>query len=754
MELLEAQRLGVSRGGERLLRDAQLTLRAGDRIGLIGKNGSGKSSLLRVLAGIEKPDTGRVQRGLGVRLAYLSQDAPEVVGGSVWELALKGLRYIRQLERELRREEELLAGERGNLQRYGELQELFEEAGGYTAESRLEQSLEELGVDRSRFGRPVSTLSRGELARVLLGSTLASRAQVLLLDEPTNHLDLPATAWLEGALKKHRGAVLIVSHDRALLDGVATGIADIRGNGLVHFRGNLSRYREQQGVRLRQREREAREREKRRRKLEETARELRTWGNAAAARRRKRAERELAGLQEPAPVTVDSTAAWGEEKTRRARGVLLDARSLNFSVDGRTVLHDVSLRVNAGEKIALLGPNGSGKSTLLALLAGELEPEGRDARLSWHPDVKLHYQDQRRRGLTPGVPVLEGLLEVVSRERALGLLALAGLSQESALRPPETLSGGELARAGFARTLAHGSNLLLLDEPENDLDLAAVEALHHSLEDSEAAVIFSTHDRELARLASQVWSLEEGALVAYRGGVEGYLAGRRRLEEELTLPDQQAGPANAAGDAEVTRCERIDNLSLLVASLEERLLDLIGLSERERERITDRLQQAREELYVELDALFPAPLPRYQVREEGLVFNAQPGSKENPAGPALTVTGELPVRADLFLRDEAAHLAVRVDEGACLLPAGWQAAVDASVRLAFYVCNPQAVQVHAPELHSSRLLDRAGDGWWTVSRVKFTTLEGWNVANGSRSRWRRRRRKRGRGRGEQREERR
>jgi ATP-binding cassette subfamily F protein 3 len=768
MELLVARNLTIERHGLTLARSLDLTLRAGQRLGLVGANGSGKSTLLRVLGGRESADQGRVRAAPGARIGYLEQDPSWEEDQTAWQAALVAIREAGRLERELREEEGRLALGSGSLERYAELHDEFERAGGYAAEALLRETLVSLGLAEDRFAQPLSRLSGGERSRLALARVLATEPEVLLLDEPSNHLDLPALQWLGERLRRHRGALVLVSHDRALLDEVPTETAELRGGELTFVRGGVSRLREQQGIRRRSSEREERERRKENERLERTAAELRAWGSAKAQRRRKRLERDLDRYQ---PARPGHAPALPVPAAREASGVLLHARGLRKTLSARQVLSRAEVRIRSGDKIALLGPNGSGKSTLLRLLAGDLASDDPRAEFRWHRDAKLFHAGQEGRGLVPGEPLLDQLTGLVSRERANMLLALTGFEERKRRAPPEVLSGGERARAGLARLLAAEANLLLLDEPTNDLDLAAIETLHHALETTEAAWVVATHDRALAAIAQRVWAIEEGELVEYRGGVNGYLAGRRRLEPDLAgapeLEEREAaqgqgatlaedGSASPAG--EPFRLDRLEleRLELERLGVEARLEDPLSLSERERDRLERHLATIMNELSLRYDRSLPAPRPAFSLLEGGLrlyadltfaaaAAHAQPDTAmagrlvpgpapahaaRSGSNGAATVNGlafssDAPVELRLLLRNGVGHLTLREPEDACLLPWARAALLDGATRLAFYVLAPDAVQVQWRGALAPRLLRNAGDGWWSLSRRGFELLEGW-----------------------------
>lgn len=674
MELLRAEALTYQRGPLELV-DLSLSLRAGERLGLIGRNGAGKSTLLALLAGELAPQEGRVLRGPGVRLAWLRQDWAPAAGPRVADAAEAALAEVRGLERALHEAEKTMTEDPAALAAYARLTTRFEEAGGYAAEARLAADLAALDFAGAGLEQPVAGLSPGERARLGLALTLAARAEVLLLDEPSAALDLARRRWLAETLRRHPGALVLVSHDRTLLDAVCTHTAELSLGGLTLRRGGYSRFAAQHELLRR-----------------------------SLARRR------------PKPAPLPSTAKPGrlELTPRAAMGTLLAARHLSKTVNGRVLLDDVQLRLEAGEKVALLGPNGSGKSTLLALLAGEAASDDPRAEVALLPDAQLWHSDQARRGLAEA-PLLEQVGRLVSAPRARQLLALVGLPGERWARSPETLSAGERARAALALLIASERNLLLLDEPDAGLDLPMILTLEAALAGSDAAMLLVTHDARLAEaVADQVWSLEAGELVAYRGGVAGYLAGRRRLEADLE-PSPAAVPAEAAAADELEALER-ERLEL-----ETLLLDPLRLGARERLRAEARARELVELLMLRYDARYPPPRARYRVLEPGLELLADAHGK---AGDLRAwVGGASGLELMLFKRGPVSHLRLVASEGACLLPWARAALLRAGVRLAFYYQEVSAVQTQSPHDLSGSTLRPAGAGWWVLDRRGFEALE-------------------------------
>ena len=521
MELLRADNLNFRYGAADTLRGVSLGLQTGQKLGLVGPNGAGKSTLLRLLAGELKPEEGRVLRAPGLRVGVLRRFRP---GRTLWEASESALEHVRSLERALREEEARLGAGEDRLTAYGELVEAFEAAGGYRAEEGLRASLAALGFGEARYDQEVSTLSGGEGARLALAVLLAEGADVLLLDEPSNGLDLTMRRALTQRLTKTKSAFILASHDRALLDAVCTHTAWLEQNRLTLHRGGYSSALEQRGQMLRSQEKKNRERDKELARLSQTRARMAGWNTPAAARGRKAVERRVAGLEGELGLSPSSKPAELRLKTERTRGTLLAAEHLSKTYGEQAVVKDASLRVHAGDKLALVGPNGSGKSTLLELLTGELESDNPKSRLDWGRDTRVAVFDQQSRGLSDDLDLLAGLTRYVSEGRARGLLSLVGFRGEDVGKVPAELSEGQRARAGLALLMAVEANLLILDEPGEGLDIAMIGLLEEALADTKAAFVLVSHDEALVEgVAERVLTLDGGILKEFRGGLAGVL---------------------------------------------------------------------------------------------------------------------------------------------------------------------------------------------------------------------------------------
>jgi ATP-binding cassette subfamily F protein 3 len=553
--MLRVLNLKKAFGGHDVLKDVSFEIADRAKVALVGANGAGKSSLLKIVAGVMQADEGTVrlqgELNQSAEIAYLPQDAGVHSGRSLWDEMLSSFPELQQAQGELTTLESEIgdaaaAGDDDLLQtlidRQGELLERFDQLGGYAVEAEVAKVLAGLGFHSTDRDKRTEDFSGGWQMRIALAKMLVRKPGLLLLDEPTNHLDLAACEWLEGYLADYPGLILVVSHDRYFLDRVTTRTIELDEGVASHYHGNYSHYLVD-AARRRGDQKAAYDRQQK-----YIARQMAfinaTKANAARAAMAKSRERALAKLErlpepKPEPARITVRLATGKRSPER----VLTAEGLQKSFGDNDVLRDLSLSVDRGDRIALVGPNGAGKSTLLRLLAGLDSANKGKVVLAEDTAVGYYAQDQSQT-LDETRSVLDEVLAHAPSgwgvESVRGLLARFLFTQDDVFKLIGALSGGEKSRLSLAKLLLKPRQLLLLDEPTNHLDVPSKDELEKALNDYAGAVIFSSHDRFLLdRVATKVAELENGKLRIYLGGWTAY----REAKGELPLAlahEQQA----------------------------------------------------------------------------------------------------------------------------------------------------------------------------------------------------------------------
>jgi ATP-binding cassette subfamily F protein 3 len=527
MTQLQISNVAVEFGATQLFRDVTFTVASGERWGIVGRNGTGKTTLFRLITGEMEPTTGKVVRQSGLRVSLLEQHRDFGAAETVWEAAAGGLSDLLALEQSLLEQAHALGADASGeaLSRYGHDLERFEREGGYEATARIDSVLSGLGFDPQQARTtPVAQLSGGERGRLGLARELVRGGDVLLLDEPTNHLDLETTRWLEQYLRDSTMTVLLISHDRAFLQEVADHILHFEDDGATPYAGGYANFVTQREERRLSQQR-AFDKQQRTIAHEQDyiARNIAGQNSRQAKGRRTRLAR-LPRLS--APITDDDAMAIRFEVAQRGGDQVAVANRATVTVtDGgsgttRTLVESFTGSVRRGDVLGLVGPNGAGKSTLLKALVGQHGTAAGDLRLGSGIDVGYYRQDLSQ------VPLHKTLYEIIAdlrptweRRLVQGHLGRFGFSGEEVQRRPETLSGGERARVALAMLMLSRSNLLILDEPTNHLDVESIEALEDALERYDGTVILVSHDRELLRgLTGRLWVLHELHITEFDGG--------------------------------------------------------------------------------------------------------------------------------------------------------------------------------------------------------------------------------------------
>ena len=521
LTLLDAQ---LAFGHVPLLDHADFALEAGERVGLIGRNGAGKSSLLRILGGLESADDGQLQAQQSLRVAFVAQEPELADDATVFDAVAQSLAPLRALM-------DTYAAGQGDLDA---LQERIEAQDGWTWRQRVDETLQRLRLPAEGT---IGTLSGGTRKRVALAQALVMRPDVLLLDEPTNHLDLDAIRWLEDLLLDFKGAVVAISHDRAFLDRVATRIVELDRGKLLSYPGNFSRYQQLKQEQLAQ---EATINAR----ADKLLAQEEVWVRKGVEARRTRAQGRINRLQALRAARLARRDAVGRVRLDVDAGVAgyqgklvaeLDNVSLAFG--DKRVVEQLSTTVLRGDKIGLIGPNGAGKTTLLKLILGDIEPDS--GRIQRGANLQVAYFDQMRAALDPDAtledfisPGSEWIEIGAKRQHVKSYLGDFLFSPARAASPVRSLSGGERNRLLLARLFARPANVLVLDEPTNDLDIDTLELLEELLQGYEGTVFLVSHDRTfLDNVVTSTLAWDgPGAWREYEGGVQDWLAQSARWQ--------------------------------------------------------------------------------------------------------------------------------------------------------------------------------------------------------------------------------
>ncbi|MCD4653328.1 ATP-binding cassette domain-containing protein, partial [bacterium] len=494
------------------------------RIGLIGDNGTGKTTLLRLLTGDLQPGKGSILTGKDIRIGHLSQTPDVPKGTDLYTIFRKPFEKLIEIERTLEKLQETMGMEnsRDVLDKYDNLQEIFTRSGGYLYRNKIDRVFQGLGFSADDAKRPIDSFSGGEQARIMLGQLLLDEPDLMLLDEPTNHLDIDAVEYLEGYLEEFKGGVMIISHDRYFLNRVATTIVDIAWQRGEIYRGNYTFYRREKENRTAIQHKHFKLQRDRIDKLEDYIR------RNMAAQKTKQAQsrlKELERIDRLEDVRGPAKQMNLRLAMKRASGqILFETRNIGKGFDGEFLFRDVNLRIHRGEIVGIIGPNGSGKTTLLRILADETVPD--DGELIWGHHVHSAYYNQHLNDLNEQNDIISEVWNVIpgmTQQEVRDHLGRFLFSGDDVFKIIGPLSGGEKSRVALAKLFLKDANLLILDEPTNHLDLPARESLESALMEYPGTVVMVTHDRYLLdRIADRIWTLEDKTFIEYPGNYSDY----------------------------------------------------------------------------------------------------------------------------------------------------------------------------------------------------------------------------------------
>ena len=608
--------------GKNVLDGLTFQVDQGERVGLLGRNGAGKTTLFKILTGELDYDEGTVVVGQGRRVGLISQIPVYPAGYTVEDVLRSAFARLQSLAEEMRAlEARMAAGESDPaiLKRYGTLSERFEAFGGYDTDVAVNKIANGLSIPDSQRQQLFDSLSGGEKTRVNLGRLILEDTDILLLDEPTNHLDLHATEWLEEYIRGFRGTVVTISHDRYFLDRTVTRVIEIQDGKAEFYSGNYSFYAVEKERRYQERMKQYEKEQAKIAQLEKAAEQLRVWAFMGMDKTYRRAismEKRIERMRTTSKPTkarkMDARFSSAEFHGDEVLGI----RNVSKSYGDKKLFENISLRVEGGERIALIGDNGTGKSTLIKMIVGELYPD--DGRIKTGPQVKEAYLPQIVRFDHPDWNLVENMMAAkkgLSAQSARNRLAAYDFRGEDVFKPVSVLSGGEQSRLRLCMLMDDEINFLILDEPTNHLDIDSREWIEEAVEAYDGTLLFVSHDRYfINRFATRIWELADGTITDYPCGFAQYRqmkaqeeaekAAAPKPEKEREKPaaerPQRGNKAQQAARRQLTICERDiaraeEHIAQLERDMEAAACDYEKLSE---------LVGQKDAAQAELDALY------------------------------------------------------------------------------------------------------------------------------------------------------
>jgi ATP-binding cassette subfamily F protein 3 len=602
MSLLITQEICLAYGKKVLFEDASFTLGPRDKVGLVGANGTGKSSLMKIIAGVQHPDSGTVSFARGARVGYLPQELIALPSGTVVEAVLSTVPGRDLLERRLKSTEEELAqapDEATQLELSQELADLHTELDHFEehyGRHHAERILKGLGFRDADLAKPTGALSGGWRMRAALAGLLLQDPDLLLLDEPTNHLDVPTLTWFDGFLRRSNKALILISHDRDFLNRQVGRVLALEIEGLRSYVGNYDAYKRQRAEEMEQLRARAAKVEARRAELQSFI--DRFGAKATKARQAQSRAKMLAKLEEVHLLEERDTVHFSFPEVERSGRDVAMLEGISKSYGPHVVYSGLDARVERGQRIAVIGANGAGKTTLLKILAGELPVESGSVKLG-HNVVMGYYAQHHADTLDKRNTIIEEVRPLAAdkpESYVRGVLGAFLFSGDDVDKPIGVLSGGERARVALAKLLLRPSNFLLMDEPTNHLDLDSTEMLIDALARYGGTLLFVSHNRAFVnRLANQVWDVVDGRVVPYAGNLDEYLyhQEQRRLATEAAATAVEQGKAGGdkAAAGPVTEKDR----KRLEAEARQRRSVVEGPLKKEISRIEERISKLETE---------------------------------------------------------------------------------------------------------------------------------------------------------------
>lgn len=531
--------------GKNLLDGLTFEVQQGERVGLLGKNGAGKTTVFRILTGEIGYDEGTVEIAQGKKVGLISQIPRYPQGYTVEDVLRCAFRELRNIQKKMEQLEQQMAREATDavLKEYDRLGARYQSGGGYEMDVNVDKICNGLGIPSAMREQDFSMLSGGEKTRVNLARLLLEETDILLLDEPTNHLDMKSVEWLEEYLKKFKGTVLTISHDRYFLDQVVDRIVELRGGKAEYYSGNYSFYVEEKEARYELQLKQYEQEQAKIAQLSYTMERMKGWGinNRTLYRRAMSIQSRIERIEKTERPTKEKTmyASFGQKEFHGDEVMVL--RDLSMGFEGRTLFSDVNLLVQGGDRIALLGDNGTGKSTFLKLLMKEEKPTG--GKIKFGPSVKMAYLPQIIHFDHPERSILDTMIyeKNYSTQTARNRMGAFLFSGEDVFKPVSALSGGEQSRLRLCMLMDEEINLLILDEPTNHLDIASREWIENAVAGFQGTLLFVSHDRYfIDQFANRVWELEDGRISDFKGNYRQFKAMKER--QAAQQPAQTKAP--------------------------------------------------------------------------------------------------------------------------------------------------------------------------------------------------------------------
>lgn len=606
MILISVQELQKSFGVHEVLRSVTFSLQKGEKMGLVGVNGCGKTTLMRMIAGEMQPDGGSIHRNKDLRVGYLAQLDDIPLTDTVWGALLKVFEPIRVMERRMAEIEKLLESADPETalrlsSEYQRLTESYNAQQGYAYEGEILRVLNGLGLKPEMHQRQVSTLSGGERTRLSLAKLLLQKPDIILMDEPTNHLDLEAIEWLQDYLTDYKGSLLLISHDRYFLDHVCTTMGELLGGKMIKFTGNYTEYMKKRTADFETRMKAYELQQKEIQREQAIIERYRSFNREKSIKAAESREKRLAKVERLEKPVEEQHVRFSFDARRRSGEEALEVRELSKSFEGQPVFQNLSFKLRTGDRVALIGPNGVGKSTLFRILTHQINPDHGSVRFGTNIDIG--YYDQHQQNLNPQNTILDEVwnafpkLEQTRIRSALGLFLFTG---DEVFEKIEKLSGGERGRVALTKLMLKQDNLLLLDEPTNHLDMDSREVLEDALRDFPGTILAISHDRYfINRFAEKVMVMEKDGVTEYLGNFDDYIEKRDRPRPPISSLEDETTRTAQTREKKKTRQQNalLRELKAAVDKAEA------AIEQNEREMARLEAELARPETYNDLEAM-------------------------------------------------------------------------------------------------------------------------------------------------------